>query len=72
MVRCERFVTHYKLGEGKYCGESVISYTGHPVIYDRVEMRNIVEINTGYSDIDEEIVDELMNILNRKYLLKKW
>lgn len=71
MVRCERFVTQYKMNERKYCGESLIDYTVHPVIYDRVEMRNIIEINTGYSDIDEEIVDELMNLLNRKYLLKK-
>ena len=71
MVRCERFVTLYKKDERKYCGESVMCYTFHPVIYDRVEMRNIIEINTGYSDIDEEIVDEMMNLLNRKYLLKK-
>lgn len=71
MVRCERFVAQCKMDERKCGGESVISYTYHPVIYDRVEMRNIIEINTGYSDIDAEIVDELMNILNRKYLLKK-
>ena len=30
-----------------------------------------ITVDSGDEDIDAEIIDELMNILNRKYLLKK-
>jgi len=73
MVRCDRFVIEFDFNrkdDQVIYGENecVVGYLPHPVIYDWVMKKEIVEINTSDSDIDMELAEAILTMLNIKFI----
>lgn len=76
MVRCDRFTIEQVVIDKKE--ERVVSYhrnvtlcmevTLSATIYDRVEKKDIVEIKTNDSDLNKEIAEQVVTMLNIKYM----
>ena len=46
MVRCERFIVKHSIKDRPIIDDRIMSFLTHPVIYDRVEERKIMERTT--------------------------
>ena len=66
MVRCERFVILY--AGNNECSKDTVNYYLHPIIFDRVEQKTIVDINTGDGDIDMELAESILTMVNIKFI----
>ena len=71
MVRCNRFViepnifkTEINNQDGYY--EHRVDYD--LVIYDRVNKRKVVEVNTGNEKLDDELAEQILTMLNIKFI----
>ena len=71
MVRCERFVIEFNFNKKNiYSDEYEVGYVPHPIIYDRVMKKEIVEIDTGDGDIDMELAESVLTMVNIKFVGK--
>lgn len=71
MVRCDRFVIELrfeKITDGY--GDTILSLSPHPIIYDRVNRKEIIKINTGDEKLDEELAEAILTMLNIKFIGK--
>ena len=67
MVRCERFVKNYR-GRNEPCNSYEVQYVLHPIIFDRVKQKTIVDVDTGDSELDDELIENILTMLNIKYV----
>lgn len=72
MVRIDRFVIEHKeIGVTKEWEDILGVVTKHlfsVVIYDRLKREHIAEINTGDNKLDEEIAEQVLTMLNIKFI----
>lgn len=66
-MRCERFVKKYHAIR-EFCSINRIKYCFHPIIFDRVKQKTIVDVDTGDSELDDELIENIMTMLNIKYV----
>lgn len=66
-MRCERFVKKYR-GGNEHCSSNAVQYFLHPIIFDRVKQKTIVDVDTGDSELDDELIENIMTMLNIKYV----
>lgn len=71
MVRCERFVIEFRFEKitDEY-GDTILSHNPYPIIYDRVNRKEIIKINTGDEKLDNEMVEAVLTMLNIKFIGK--
>lgn len=71
MVRCERFIIELRFEKitDEY-GDTILSLNPYPIIYDRVDRKEIIKINTGDEKLDEELAEAVLTMLNIKFIGK--
>lgn len=69
MVRCDRFIIEQRgTKEIIRYDECSVYYHVHPIIYDRVNKKEIIEVNTGDDELDTELIESILTMLNIKYV----
>ena len=69
MVRVERFVKEYAMDSMEINGYERVSHWATS-IYDRVNKKEIVKITTGDDMLDDELAEQLLTMLNIKFIGK--
>lgn len=70
MVRCERFTIEYSVANTKVLGEYCIESELKSEIYDRVQKKNVVTIDTGDEELNDELAQQVLTMLNIKFIGK--
>ncbi len=66
-MRCERFIIEYRTIR-ESCSINRIKYCFHPIIFDRVKQKEIIKVDTGDSELDDELIENILTMMNIKYV----
>lgn len=75
MVWVERFIIKNEFSHHEYEWSGtygrITKYKTYTTIYDRVQEKRIIKIDTGDEELNEELAEAILTMLNIKYMNKK-
>ncbi len=70
MVRCERFIIECSVTDTVVFDEYVMTHKLKSEVYDRVQKKKIVTIDTGDEELNDELAQQVLTMLNIKFIGK--
>ena len=70
MVKCERFVIECSVANTYAYGVCCIENKLKSEVYDRIQKKKIVTIDTGDEKLNDELAQQVLTMLNIKFMGK--